>query len=237
MKKISLAIFIVLFAVSLTQHVVAQDESENFELSITGSLVEKLEPKTRITVSTLGTSKESPCVTMSTSVESLPLYLPKKHFQNRYIRVFFYSHSLKATIFSMELSSDLFDKVRPIKLKLDKPNPSLRTTAWWDTIRYKPSITKRMAYMDLPHWDSEIGKLVPAPEKPLLLVDNGDGKSTAIEMSDFCMGSKWYANIPRDLAPTADSKITYTVDYDSGGLFDDMSTKFQYDYRMGVDTD
>ena len=215
----------------------SQEEPENFELSITGQLVEKLEPGTKILVGTIGASKKSPSVSMSTSVEGLPLYLPKKHFQNHYLRVWFYSPSSKEAIFSMEVSSDLFDKVRSIKLKLDQPKPSLRTTVWWDTVQYKPSITNRMAYMNLPYWDNEIGKLVPAPQKPMLHVDNGNDKTAVIEMRAICMGNKWYGRLPRDLAPKTNTKITYTVDYDSGGAFEKMSTKFQYDYRIGIDTD
>ena len=91
--------------------------------------------------------------------------------------------------------------------------------------------------MDLPYWDSETARLIPAPKKPMLHVDNGIGRTMSIEMGDFCMGDKWHATLPRDLAPTKNAKITYTVDYDSGGLFDNVSTKFQYDYRIGIDTD
>ena len=234
--KFSCKVLTVLFAFTFAHKALAQSESENFELTITGALVEKLEPNTRITVGTIGTSKEYPCVTMSTNVDSLPLYLPKKHFQNRYLRVSFYSHSQKASIFSMEIDASLMGKVRPIKLPLDQPSPNMRTTVGWDQVRYKPSVTKRIAYMDLPCWDGGIGKLVPAPKKPVLRVDNGEGKTTSIEMRHVCMGDKWHAKLPRDFAPAGDAKISYTVDYDSGGLFDSVSTNFQYDYRVGIDT-
>ncbi|WP_148618696.1 hypothetical protein [Mariniblastus fucicola] len=199
--------------------------------------MDKLEPNTRISVGTIGTSREFPYVAMSASVESLPLYLPKKHFQDRYLRVSFYSHTQQTTIFSMEVSRDSMDKVRPIKLKLDKPNPNLRIIAWWKRVRYKPAVSKRMSYVELPYWNKEIGKLTSAPQKPMLHVDNGEGKTATIEMGDFCMGDRWHATLPDDFAPTSASTITYTVEYDSGGLFDSVATKFEYDYRVGVDTD
>ena len=65
----------------------AQEAQTEFEFSVDGELVDKLEAGMTITVSTLGTSKEFPCVAVSGRIEDLPLKLPVADLQNRYTRV------------------------------------------------------------------------------------------------------------------------------------------------------
>ena len=79
-KTILLFGFLAAFA---TNVLAQQGVPTDFEFSVTGELVKKLEPGTIISVSTLGTSKKHPHVFVSGRIEDLPLKLPVKDFRNR----------------------------------------------------------------------------------------------------------------------------------------------------------
>lgn len=207
-------------------------ESTDFDFSVVGELVERLEPGTVVTVSTLGTSEKSPHVFVSSAIEDLPMKLPAADFKGRYTRIFFRSPTLKQNVFSMEMEGNLLDEPRPIKLLLNKPTTSLRTPMTWNTVRFKARVSRRMGYLDLPYWDGELEKLVPMPSPPNLKYTIGNQAERTVEMRGFCMDFKWFANIPYGIVPDSDAKIRYSVMYDSGGAFDPIETKFEYDFRV-----
>ena len=208
----------------------AQETESDFQLSVVGELVEKLEPGTIITVSTIGTSEKHPCKFVSSRLEELPMALSVADFQDRYTRVYFRSPSLNQNIFSMEMDGNLLDKPRPIKLLLEKPTASLRTVMHWGNPHFTAQVSRRMRYLDLPYWDTELEKLVPMPNPPKLNYTIGDQPERSVEMGGFCMDFKWYANIPRNIAPDSDAKIRYHVKYDSGGVYGPIESEFVYDF-------
>ena len=165
-------------------------------------------------------------------IEDLPLKLPVKDFKNRYTRIYFYSPTLNKNIFSMEMDGSLLDKPRPIRLLLNCPKASLRTTWDWSRVRFTARVSNRMRYMDLPYWDKSARKLVPMPRPPMLKYKIGNQPEREIEMRDFCYGFKWFALLPYDEnKPNSDTTIRYRIKYDLGGAFKPIRARFEYDYR------
>jgi len=216
-----LSLFFLLVAASS-----AHAQSENFQLVVSGELVEKLEEGTTIHVATRGYSPENPFVSMSTNVKNLPLALPVRHFGNRNVYVTFHSRSLKKTVFSILLNRDLFAKPRKINVKLDPPKPNIQVLNGVNDLKFTAKITQRMSYIDLPFWDAKLQKIVPLAKPPIAELKDKNGKTLASDpLGEFCMGFKWFAKFDFDWESHSNEPLVYSVKYDSGGLFPTTTTE------------
>ena len=203
-------------------------QETDFEVVVSGELAAKLEPNTFLSFSTIGTRKEYPYVSVATTIENLPFHLPSNYFQGRTVYARFQSPSLKKCIFSMRLSSDLFDKPRRINLKLDAPKPSLRPTPLNGDIKYSANITKRMAYELMPYWDSKLQKLTPLPKPLVMRLAKPKGEVIeTVQLGERCMGATWFAAFKKDIKLPIGTTLEYSVLYNSGGLFAPIDTKLQ----------
>ena len=168
-------------------------------------------------------------------IEDLPAKVPVEQLDARIWIASFTSPTQRESVFSLELSPDLFDKPRRINLKLDRPRLRIRPNSlgglrFW----YYGGISRRMRYRTLPYWDEERKKLVRAEPPVLRILRAADGTVLQeSEMAEGCMGSKWYGKIDRsvDLGRRADLRLV--VRYDSGGLWKPIDTRLDFTYAKG----
>ncbi len=209
----------------------AVSHAQNFELVLSGEVAKKLPPRVAVAASTIGTY-QAPYISTTRMAEDFPLELPFAHYKDRDVFLSFFATGPDAgKLFSVRLSSDLFDKPRRINVKLSKPSPKIRGILGWGEFRYTPAITKRMFYRELPFLDAKAGELVASPAPPVFELVDADGKVLARKpMGDGCMGSKWFVKIDDALWPKSSKDFILRVKYDSGGLFETIQTESKFRY-------
>ncbi len=207
-------------------------QRSDFEFTVSGDLVDKLEPGTRVLIWSPVTETKPRWV--RASIEDLPISVPFKQLNAGHNWVAtFTSPKDRQPVFSIVLSPDLFDKPREINLKLDRPNPRIRPSALGRlNFQYYSAITQRMKYGDLPSWDKERQRLVAAKPPVMTIIRVSDGvKVQESEMEDGCMGSKWFTHIHDSVDLGKKTDLELSVRYDSGGLWELIETKLDFTYH------
>lgn len=213
-------------------HSLAHGQDSKFEFTVSGDMVRKLEPDTRVLI-------WSPVIETKPNwaqfaVKDVPVSVPYKQLAAGHVWIAsFISPAQRRTVFSIGLAPELFDQPRRIDLKLDRPTPRIRPSFLGGLqFQYYAGITQRMWYYDLPSWDKDNKKIV-AVEAPLMrIVRKSDGKNVQESaMKEGCMGSKWWATIDPSLDLSDKTELQFTVRYDSGGLWEPMETKLNFRYR------
>ena len=211
---------------------------DHFELEITGALANKLPLDT--TLRFVENPDYKRIVSFELEIDDLPATLPIG-FSRRGCVVEFWSKvgPAEQKLFSVVLDRDLFDRFRVITLKLDKPTPEINADFdCWVTQRWSPNLTRRMRYLDLPWWNNKSQRLEPIPAMPKLVVtDLSNG-----EIVERCSLARQECNFTGHFAELAE-KTTYSlrdgdtlefsVEYDSGGLFDTTETKTTFKFNQG----
>ena len=203
-----------------------------FDVNLEGDLVSKLPADTRLVFTNRSLQvRDRPTCDLS----QLPITLPYEKFKDHSCRVFFSSKSTQAR-FSVELSRDLFDTLRPIRIRLDVPVPHITPLfGLGRSFRYIPRITKRMKYIDLPCWNKERDSLGPTMPPNMKIVSLSDGSFLYNkEMGPGCMGAKWFADVNRDLKLEDGTTYRITATYDSGGLFPRVTTTRDFTYHASL---
>jgi len=177
--------------VSLVGTCTAGAERADFKFTMSGDLVDKLEPRTRVLISSPVVETKPNWV--SFSIEEMPVTVPFKQLEATHAwLVIFTSPTEHCRVFSIALSRDLFDRPRKIDLKLDRPCPRIRPSGLGRLkFQFHSGITQRMWYQDLPFWDKKRRRLVPAKPPRMSVTHVSDG--TRIQDSEMelgCMGSK-----------------------------------------------
>ncbi len=210
----------------------AHGEDSIFEFTVSGDLVRKLEPDTRVLIWSPVTETKPNWARFA--VKDVPVSVPYKQLAARHIWIAsFISPAQRQTVFSVGLAPELFDQPRRIDLKLDRPTLRIRPSFLGKLqFEYYPGITKQMWYWSLPFWDKE-NKRIVAAEPPLMrVVRISDGKKVQESaMKEGCMGSKWWAAIDPSLDLGDKTELRFTVQYDSGGLWEPMETNLNFKYR------
>lgn len=219
---------LILLVVTLASRATAPAQDGNFQLKISGLLAEKIGPETELKF-WYPASDTSDWAEFKLS--ELPLTLPFEQFKGHDWHVNFVGDN-HATIFSITLSRDLFDKPRTIDIKLDPPSPQIRPIfGITRDIRYTAAITKRMRYRSLPRWDNERDTFAASMPPAMTISAIGDG-STIYDgkLSDGCMGSRWFAIIDPKTTLRDGESYRMTVEYDSGGLFPAITTTLDFHF-------
>jgi hypothetical protein len=174
-------------------------------------------------------------------VAELPALLPVSEYSDRSWHVDFWSPSEKQTLFSVTLSRDLFDTPRKINIKLDPPKPQLRPFVDdWRNPLYTANISQRMQYRKLPYWDASLGKLISGTNVPELRVTRQEtgavvhASSMAENSCYFWWPQQWYAPMDHTIQFPDNTKLIYSVTYDSGGLFDTFNAKWEFNYHSAL---
>ncbi|MEL6108274.1 MAG: hypothetical protein AAFU85_19785, partial [Planctomycetota bacterium] len=162
----------------------------------------------------------------------LPVSLPLEQFTGKDWHLDFLSDN-RLPLLSVTLSRELFDKPRPINVKLDAPNPHIRPLfSLRRDVRYTAGISQRMRYRNLPRWD-QTRKTLAVPVPPSIKIWRlRDGSSVYDgKMTEGCMGLRWFAVIDQSMALHDGDLYRMKVEYDSGGLFPKIVTSrdFRYD--------
>ena len=210
----------------------------HFELEITGTLADKLPLNT--TLRFVENPDHRRTVSCELEVGDLPASLPTG-YSRRGCVVEFWSMvgASEQKLFSVVLDRDLFDSFCVITLKLDKPTPELNADFdFWATQRWSPNLTRRMRYLDLPWWNKKSQRLEPIPEMPkLAVVDVSNG-----EIVERCNLVRQECNFTGHFAELAEKTpynlrdgdtLEFSVEYDSGGLFDTIETKTTFNFNKG----
>ena len=212
---------------------------DHFELDISGALVEKLPPDTKLRI--VQNPDHRRTVDLEVELKDLPVKLSAllpHHYSRSGCVVEFWTKAQPAgeqKLFSVIVDCELFDKFRVITLRLDEPIPELNPEFdYWESQRWSPNLTRRMRYLDLPWWNKTTQQLEPIPEMPELIVTNA-GSGKVLERSrlirqecDFDGWYAWIADVEAKLQ-TGD-KLNFSVEYDSGGLFDTIKTEELFKY-------
>lgn len=205
-----------------------------FQVKVSGLLASRLAPDTQLHFWSLF-SKTS----RTFAIGELPVVLPFDKFNGHQWHIVFSSKSTRSS-FSVSLSDELFEEPRVIDVKLDAPCPSIRPifSLLGRDVRYTASITQRMEYRDLPYWDGKRQCLTQAPTPEMTIVSLQDGKMIHDKkMTESCMASKWYAFIDRDIKLTEGGTYRMSVEYDSGGLFPAVTTRYDFTYHSALHGD
>lgn len=209
---------------------------DHFELDVAGDFANKLPADTLLRI--VENPDGRPAVDCEIKLTDLPTPLPKS-YSGRGCVVQFWSNidTEEQKLFSIFVDRDMFDEFRVITLRLDKPRPELNADLdFWATQRWSPVLTRRMRYLDLPWWNAETNRIEPIPEMPQLVVS--DLKSGEIlERCDLeheqCNFDGYYAQIaekqPHGLKDG--DRLLFSVEYDSGGLFETIDTKSKFKYN------
>lgn len=209
----------------------AHGQDSKFEFTVSGDLVRKLEPDTRVLI-------WSPVIETKPNwarfaVKDVPVSVPYNQLAARHVWIAsFISPAQRRPVFSIGLAPELFDQPRRIDLKLDRPTPRIRPSFLGrPEFEYYAGITQRMWYWDLPSWDKNNKRIVPAEPPLISIVRKSDGKKVQESaMKEGCMGSKWWATIDSSLDLSDKTELWFTVRYDSGGLWEPMETKLNFTY-------
>ena len=210
-------------------------DDSDFQVALRGKLASVLPDDTRLVFTSESMAvRDRP----TTVVSQLPITLPYEKFKNRSCRVFFTSKSTRSS-FSIEVSRDLFDRPRTINIKLDAPTPHITPIfGLVRTIRYDAGITKRMKYIDLPYWNTELNSL-DSTLPPQMRIESLQDKSVLYnrKMTAGCMGAKWFADIDRDIELKDGATYRITATYNSGGLFPVNTTTRDFTYHAALHGD
>jgi hypothetical protein len=210
----------------------AHGEDSKFEFTLSGELVGKLEPDTRVLIwSPVAETKPN---WARFAVKELPVSLPYKQLAARHMWIAsFISPAQRQTVFSIGLAPELFEQPRRIELKLDRPTPRIRPSFVGKLqFEYYSAITQQLWYWDLPSWDKKNKRIVPAEPPLMRIVRISDGKTVQESaMKKGCMGSKWWAAIAPSLDLGDKTELRFTVRYDSGGLWEPIESKLSFRYR------
>ncbi len=226
MKSIATALLASLVCTSLAH---AQDPT--FEFTVSGVLASKLEPDTRVVIwSPIIESKPN---WATFSVKDMPFRVPYKQLALHNWIADFISPLQRQRVFSIALSSDLFDKPRRIDLKLDRPTPHIQPSyLGMLNFYYHAGITQRMWYWDLPSWDKENRRIVAAGPPTMSIVRLSDGRKVYESvMEEGCMGAKWFVFVDRSVELGEKAELQLTVRYNSGGLWEPIETKLNFTYQ------
>lgn len=208
----------------------AQDA--NFSLHFDGVVARKLTPDTAIRMWSPYYSGK-PSIIKEYTVRDFPQKLDSTTFEKRYWIVEFRND--QGILFSIELSPDLFDEPRKIKVKLDAPKPVIQPFFIGPgDIRYTGNITQRMRYRDLPRINKKSKKLVLSSNPTLAIVDARTGEiMKSSEMYSGCLGFGWWEKF-LDVDPPDKTNFEFVVTYDSGGLFETMVTKCEFTFHKSL---
>lgn len=204
----------------------AQDE--NFEVTVSGQLASLLPDDTRLLF-------WNPIIEVKGGeylLKDAPLSLPFEQFAGHQWHVEFWSDE-DGRLFSVTLSPDLFDRPRRINILLNQPIPHIRLILGSsNTVMYFAPITQRMRYRDLPVWDANQGKFATlhAPVMKAVQVQDGIVVHDA-EMESGCMAIRWCTYLDHRTVFRSGETDHFSVNYDSGGLFPEMETTFDFKYN------
>ncbi len=221
-----------ILAVSFVYVSSACAQRSEFEFTVSGDLVDKLEPGTRVLIWNPVTETQPRWVRFS--IEELPVSVPFKQLSAGHNWIAeFTGPKDRRLLFSIVLSPDLFDKPRKIDLKLDRPNPRIRPSdVGRFHFQYVSAITQRMSYNDLPCWDQQRQRLVAAKPPVMTIFRRSDGVNVhESQMENGCMGLKWFTYIDDlgDLGTKMDLQLS--VRYESGGLWGPIETNLDFTYQ------
>lgn len=205
---------------------------ESFEFTVSGPLVDKLEPGTRLLI--WSPIIETKSKWLRASVEDLPVAVPYTQLSARHAWIAsFVSPTDHRFVMSIGLAPALFDKPRRIDLKLERAHTRIRPSCLGRLqFQYYSGITQRMWYYDLPFWDKERRRMVVAKPPLMRVVRASDGVIVQeSKMEEGCMGSKWWASIDRPLDLGDKTDLQLVVQYDSGGLWGTIETKLDFTYH------
>ena len=209
---------------------------DHFKLDVSGALVSKLPPDTRLRI------VENPDyerkVDSEFKLQDLPAELPV-NYTKRGCVVEFWSctnRSEEQKLFSVVVDRELFDKFRIIDLKLDKPTPELSLQAdFWNSLKWSPNLSHQIRYLDLPWWNSSSKKLEPIPQTPELILARADSDEILerTRLNHYaCEFEGFYADVDeeRSLNLRDGESLVFSVTYDSGGLFESIRTSRAFQY-------
>lgn len=227
MKSLTLAL-----VASLVCAGFALGQDLKFEFSLSGELVGRLEPDTRVLIWSPVTESKPNWARFA--VKDMPASVSYKQLAAQHLWIAsFISPAQGRTLFSIGLAPELFDRPRSVVLKLDRPTPRIRPSCVGNLkFEYYSGITRRMWYWDLPSWDKRSKRIVPAEPPVVSIVRKADSKMVQESaMQQGCMGSKWWAAVDTSLALGDKTELQFTVRYDSGGLWEPMETKLDFTYH------
>lgn len=211
---------------------------DHFEIDVDGVLVSKLPADTFLKI--VENPDHRPIVDCEFKVSDLPAPL-QKGYPRRGCVIEFWSDidSSEQKLFSVFVDRSLFDRFRVITVKLDEPTPELKADLdFWATQKWSPNLSRRMRYHELPWWNTETKRLEPIPKMPHLIVanpSNGEIVERCRLEHEQCDFDGYYAQIfeasPHNLQDG--DTLLFSVEYDSGGLFETINTesKFKYNRR------
>lgn len=231
MKSISTTLLVSLLWAGLTHA-----QAQSFKFTVSGSLVSKLEPDTRVLIWSPGIESRPKWARFS--VKDMPVAVPYGQLAARHLWIAtFISPSQRRDVLSIGLAPELFDKPRGIDLKLDRPTPRIRPSDLGKLqFQYYAGITQRMWYEELPSWDKKNQKIVAAGPPIISITRVSDGrKLQESAMREGCMGSKWWAALDPSLELMDKTDLQLTVRYDSSGLWEPIETKLNFTYRKRHD--
>lgn len=211
----------------------ANAQDANFSLHFDGVVARKLTPDTAIRMWSPYYYDGRPSIVKKYTVGDFPQKLDSTTFGKRTWIVEFRND--QGILFSIELSRDLFDEPRKIRVKLDAPKPLIRPTFGGPGhIRYTGNITQRILYRDLPRIDKKSEKLVLSSSPTLAILDARTGeKMKSSEMYSGCLGFCWWAKF-LDVDPPDKTNLEFVVTYDSGGLFETIVTKCEFTFHENL---
>lgn len=215
---------------------VAHAEPSDFEFTLSGVVADKLDPRTRLI---FWNPVVDPKNWAQFSIADLPITLPAEQFGRRRWHVEFMSPG-EGGVLSVTLSAALFDRPRKINVKLDAPTPHIRPLfSFGDRdIMYFAGITRRMRYRDPPVWDSRRNKLVRSQPPVMRITRVADGAVLQeAPMESGCTASKWHAFIDDSVEIPNKTDLRFSVTYDSGGLFETITTTYDFTYHKGAHGD
>jgi len=221
-------VFLVVSVLSWPAACIGQEA--NFRFVVSGELSSKLDQVENLLFWSPHTRK-----VLATKFDGKGVALPFELFQDKLWVVEF--SDARGLLFSLELSPELFDKSRTINAPLNKPNPHILPTFRFRrrSIRYHAGITKRIHYRDLPFWDKDKKKFGKSKAPTFVVTQVTDNSILqTIAMESGCMGFKWDAAIDRKIRIANKTKLQFSVTYDSGGLFDEIKTTYDFTYQTSL---
>ena len=206
---------------------------DHFEIDVGGAFATKLPADTFLRI--VENPDHRPVVDCEIKLCDLPTRLPKA-YSRRGCVVQFWSNidTEEKKLFSIFVDRNLFDEFRVITLKLDKPTPEINADLdFWATQRWSPVLTRRMRYLELPWWNAERNRLEPMPEMPQMIVSDSKNRRLVERCQlerEQCNFDGYYAQIAENQPHNLQDGdgLLFSVEYDSGGLFEKIETKSEF---------
>ena len=232
----SLLVLILICAVGL--FVWKNQPMDHFELAVAGELVAKLPEGAQLKIFRNPDYKRS-LQNYQLNLTDLPVQISNQ-WRDTGCVVEFHApdpHGQTEKLFSIVVDREMFDEFRVITLRLDRPTPVLHPDFdCWDSQVWSACITKRMRYRDLPWWDSKLQRLAKISALPEMNVTNKKSNELLQKVPlrhESCLFDYAFGYFDVDKSPKlADQdELIFSVNYDSGGLFEPIKTEFHFRYN------